>query len=351
MHEDFHRRKAALDYLRAEEAASWVQILLDPTPEQRARFIVWLKSVPQNVEDFLFMLSLDDALESIDRHRAQDIAALMAQVDPHVVPFPSRPSPPYIPPSDPRRALQYRPWRAAGVVCLAALVIGGGLFAVTKGSGSSELRTGIGEQRSFELKDGSIVQLNARSYATVHFSGIARQIWLHEGEALFRVRHERERPFQVITDAATVEDQGTQFDVYARPESTRVAVLEGSVTVRPNGRAPTGHLAVQLLSLEADQEANVDHTGSMIRSKNPVADAVAWRQRRLVFRQESLARIAEEFNRYNRRQLVVEGAGMSSRLYTGVFDADDPDSLADVLARDSGVDVQKTADKLTVRAR
>jgi hypothetical protein len=47
-----------------------------------------------------------------------------------------------------------------------------------------------------------------------------------------------------------------------------------------------------------------------------------------VFRNDSLADIAEEFNRYNRTlQMRVEGAEASDRRLSGVFDADAPESL------------------------
>ena len=354
-----HRRET-LDYLRAEEAANWVQILGDPSHEQRADFVSWLKSSPQNVADFVFMLGLDEALKDIDPRRTHDIASLVAQVDPRVAPFPLTAG--TRAPARAHREMPRRPWRKAGVAAACALaLVGGLLILLSNARGPRTLRTDIGEQHSFELPDGSIVQLNADSHATIHFSATARQVRLLRGEALFRVHHEPARPFQVVTDEATIEDHGTQFDVYARPETTRISVLEGRVSVASNPaplessgaalRRPPAARAVQPVSLEAEEEASVDRTGNVVRGKTPVSDSVAWRQRRLVFRQESLARIAEEFNRYNRRRLVIEDPGASDRLYTGVFDADDPDSLADLLARDPSLIVDRRDREVTVRTR
>jgi transmembrane sensor len=65
-----------------------------------------------------------------------------------------------------------------------------------------------------------------------------------------------------------------------------------------------------------------------VRAVPDVSDVVAWRERRLVFREQTLERIVAEFNRYNSRQMRLEGGGVASRVFTGVFDADDADSLA-----------------------
>lgn len=358
MGHDSHRRKT-LAYLRAEEAANWVQILGDPSHEQRADFVSWLKCSPQNVEDLVFMLGLDDALQHIDPQRSHDIASLMAQIDPQVTSFPDAAGRRAAPRAH-RPALR-RPWRKAGLAAACALALGGWLLILSNGTAPQTLHTDVGEQRSFELQDGSIVQLSADSRATVRFSPTLRQVRLLRGEALFRVHHDPARPFRVTTDEATVEDQGTQFDVYARADTTRIAVLEGRVSIAPrpapfessvaSSRSGDTVRAVQPLSLGADEEASIDRTGHLVRGKNPVSDAVAWRQRRLVFRGESLARIAEEFNRYNRRRLVMGDSDASSRLYTGVFDADDPDSLADLLARDPSLIVNRTNREVTVRTR
>ena len=75
------------------------------------------------------------------------------------------------------------------------------------------------------------------------------------------------------------------------------------------------------------------------------------RIRRLVFRQQTLDRIVAEFNRYNSRQMRLEGAGVASRVFTGVFDADDADSLAQVLARDPSLSVSYLDHVIVVNAR
>jgi hypothetical protein len=47
----------------------------------------------------------------------------------------------------------------------------------------------------------------------------------------------------------------------------------------------------------------------------------------------------------------LEGAGVASRVFTGVFDADDADSLAQVLARDPSLSVSYLDHVIVVNAR
>ncbi len=82
-----------------------------------------------------------------------------------------------------------------------------------------------------------------------------------------------------------------------------------------------------------------------------VAAAVAWRQRRLVFRAERLADIAAEFSRYSPHHIVPADAIARERQVTGTFDADDPGSLVLFLERIDGLQVDRSGDDFVVRAR
>jgi ferric-dicitrate binding protein FerR (iron transport regulator) len=59
-----------------------------------------------------------------------------------------------------------------------------------------------------------------------------------------------------------------------------------------------------------------------------------------------------EFNRYNRLpQFRLEGKDVELRHYTGVFDADDPDSLVQLLAAEPGLAVERNGDEIIVSER
>src|SRR5690606_19095268 len=85
--------------------------------------------------------------------------------------------------------------------------------------------TGIGEQRSLKLSDGSIVEVNALTRLRIRYTERERRIDLLEGQALFRVEKDSTRPFLVVSGDTQIRAVGTQFDVYRRPEGTTVTVI------------------------------------------------------------------------------------------------------------------------------
>jgi transmembrane sensor len=229
-----------------------------------------------------------------------------------------------------------RGWAMAAAV--AALALTASVFFWQR-SGQS-YATAVGEQRTLELEDGSIVHLNTHSKIEVRLSAGGRDIELVAGEALFKVHRDPARPFRVHAQDAVIQALGTQFNVYRRPQGTTVSVLEGAVQVAAT-------------RLDAGEEARIVPSGAVMKHKvADVTQTVAWRQRRLVFDQDSLSDMIQEFNRYNSTpQFHLEGTDVANRHYTGVFDADDPESLIQLLAAEPGLAVERKDDTILVRAR
>jgi transmembrane sensor len=347
-----------LEALYAVQASGWVETMRHASPGDEMRFVAWLKESPRNVRDFLLMLSLDCALERLDAEHLHSIEALITKVDQRVTPLRLRPAPAAAAAARSRRLR----WAALAAGVLVAAV--GALFWYAH-PGFHEFETATGEQRTFELEDGSVVSLNTHSRVAVRLGKHAREVRLLRGEALFHVAHDPSRPFLVSTDDAVVQAVGTQFDVYRRDDGTVVAVLEGlvNVTTAAPAAATSGSAAAPVAgrrapratavrSLGASQEAQVSHEGSVsIREVNNVSDTVAWRERRLIFRDQTLEQIVGEFNRYRAHPIRLEESGVSERVYTGVFDADDAESLLQVLARDPALAVEREGETIVVRLR
>src|SRR5699024_11276285 len=72
--------------------------------------------------------------------------------------------------------------------------------------------------------------------------------------------------------------------------------------------------------------------------------------RRLTFHDDTLEDIAAEFNRYNTRQIVIEGDSVRLQRYSGVFDADDAASFLQFLDCCSRLKVVRDGDRMVVRA-
>ena len=216
-----------------------------------------------------------------------------------------------------------------------------------------EYATALGEQRTIQLADSSIVTLNADSRIELRMDGRHRDIKLRRGEALFKVAHDPNRPFTVQTDTVIVRAVGTQFNVYERPNGTRVSVLEGRVLITPFGGGGTMNAARAAESLGAGQEAQVAPDGTIRRNaKADVINTVAWRERRLIFEDAPLEDVIYEFNRYNQSpRLTLDGVPPGSHHYNGIFDAADPDSLAELLSREPDLSIERRNGEIVIRRR
>jgi transmembrane sensor len=290
--------------------------------------------------------------------------------------------------------------RLAIAASIAVLTILAGVLGVLEFS-APIYATALGEQRSIQFEDGSTVELNSRSKIRVKYSKKERDVELIEGQALFHVAHDTARPFIVAVGATRVRAVGTQFDVYKKSNGTVVTVVEGRVSVyaTPQGRpadmwgaAPIGsdpaqapmsswgsstsrrHATAATVPSAASSAAPREEetakqavlpsgssyllaAGEQItltadaaqKTANPnIAGATAWRERQIVFESATLTEVAEEFNRYNLRQLVIKDPALYGFHISGVFSSTDPESLIEFLQQRPGVKVIETEGEIRV---
>jgi len=84
----------------------------------------------------------------------------------------------------------------------------------------------------------------------------------------------------------------------------------------------------------------------MVVSK-PVAaveDKLTWRDGRLVFDGTSLAEVADDFNRYNRQQLLISDPSVAAIRISGTFKASNVDAFVRLLKEAYGLKVELMAD-------
>lgn len=265
--------------------------------------------------------------------------------------------------AQPRRAAQTRralwqrwPVSVITVAAASVLVAVGSIWILGREwRDPSTYSTGTGEQRRIVLADGSAIDLNTRSRVRVDFTPTSRDIYLTEGEAFFDVAKDPARPFRVKSGNAVVRAVGTQFNVYRQAAQTVVTVLEGRIavseTISPGLQAiamtdpgdaselaarptPTLLTAGQKIIIAARGHA---HAGMPQPVAVDAQAATAWQQRRLIIENWALADVVAEFNRYNRRQLVIDDAKLAGERISAVFDAGRPEDLLEFLVRNGVV--------------
>lgn len=358
------RQGAEIRILR-EQAAQWVCDIREAGPEKHQEFLAWLRLSPRHVAEYLFAETLWK--EAQGTRTPGSMEALIAEArasegSAEVV---------KLAPAESGGALRIagdsgvgmsagagsgvRRARAGRLLKLSAIAAGTAVLAVAGFWWSQHLpghraySTTVGEQRSLRLPDGSLLQLNTRSRIEVRFTKHERRLRLLAGEALFDVQPDALRPFLVDANGTTVQALGTQFNVHVQPEGTTVAVVSGLVQV--SVAENTASVAAAPTRLAAGEEVRIDSRGRTSRTQRDAAQAVAWRERRLVFRGEALEAVAEEFNRYNQRRIRVEDEKARRKLLSGTFSADSPDSLVLFLRKLDDLEVAARDGELVITSR
>lgn len=335
--------------LIAEQAAQWLADLNDRGDVVEQRFIEWLRQSPRHVEEFLFASSIWNEVSRLSSPKF-DLDALIERAlaetgQSNVVVMPNA----TVASTDPavHRQQGHRRWfvgLAASVLLIVAVAV-----SVSLGLRDPGYSTAVGEQRSIPLDDGSVIHLNTSSRVEVHYSQQERTVRLVEGEALFSVHPDATRPFVVNVEDMQVRALGTEFNVYRRAHGTEVAVRSGKVQITKAAHSEVLAPAQPPTLLIAGQAAHIEESGKTSKTDADMDVALAWRDRRLVFVGEPLESVAAEFNRYNRRQIEVEGTSARQKLLSGTFRADDPESLLLFLNGLDDLVVASSDDRVVIR--
>ena len=170
--------------------------------------------------------------------------------------------------------------------------------------------------RHTQLPDGSSVDLAARTSLSVQYTPQQRTLKLENGEAFFSVAPNHERPFVVKTSAVQVRAVGTKFDVREENDRVMVTVVQGIVDVSPTDQDGKG--AVRPIRLNAGNEVTwLKHSGErIVRSTSPER-ALAWRDGRLDYVNETLATVVSDINRYSNTRIVIQDPNVEKMTYTG----------------------------------
>jgi len=180
--------------------------------------------------------------------------------------------------------------------------------------------TGKGQHQHITLADGSVVDLNAESRLSVTLARSERRVVLGDGEAIFDVAHDKQRPFTVAATSRVVRVVGTQFDVRNRQGDLTVTVARGKVQVRPVDAATSGRAFL----LSPGQRLDVAQDGAeALRAVDP-AEAFSWRSGRLVYRNQPLSDVVADLNRQFVDQIEIGDPELAKIPITGVIVLDDP---------------------------
>ena len=361
----------------AHEAAQWFVANREGAlpPDQARAFMQWLQASPEHLAEYLEVAAIAEfapgaarqdpiALEELlDQLRVQDnVVALAATGAAPTIPSPAESV-------AARRTAHVRTrrsgfaWGAGIAAVLAVVTVGGVLSWSISRADVRSYSTAHGQQGEWTLPDGTRLRLNSESAATIRFDRSKRQVEVVHGQALFNIAPQPARPFEVRAGSHLVEDVGTVFDIYRRAGETTVTVVEGRVHVWTLPEAAAGRggarqasrlkplLQGPLVDLGSGQRARISASGAVARSRVDTRNAVAWTRQEIVFDNEPLAVVVEEFNRYSRVQVRIGEESIGELAVSGTFGIHDEETFRSFLDSLPGVRTETTADGVILRRR
>ena len=284
---------------------------------EQAEFEAWRTQHANHEAEYQWLASLWSAADLLPKERLQALCE--------------------VPVARPKRRSVLAYGLAASLIAIAA---GAGVWMQLQSSAGyeAEFATVLGERRSVDLPDGSSIELNGRSLVRVSFAREQRSVELVQGEGMFSVAHDPDRPFVVQAGAGRVTVTGTRFDVLRDGEQARVAVESGHVRVQ--GANPQAKV-----SLTAGQGTVVDAQGQVAAAQAVNTGALtAWRKGQLVFEDASLGEVAAEVSRYRDKPLHVSTPALAQMRLSSVFKTDDTDALLKALPQILPVAIKTRAD-------
>jgi transmembrane sensor len=350
----------------AKQAADWFVNNRSATAEEQERvtFMNWLRTSPLHVEEYLRIAAISRDLEAVAADPRLSIVGLLAD---------ARDDASLSDEADHAAAVRHPSVRATrakrwswipawhfGVIATGLIVVLAGLgwhwvAAPKEAETAVRFATGHGEQRRWTLTDGSVLQLNTDSAVRVVFDRKERFVELTQGQVYFSVAKDLQRRFRVIVNEADIVAVGTQFDIYRQDQSVLVTVTEGRIVVYgggehapPQGTAASG----QPVSVGAGEQIRINAAALLEKpAKAALNQNESWRSGRIVFEDQPLGQVVEQFNRYAKVPIEVSDIALRSVRIGGSFNAHDIDSFCAFLNGIDGVIVTRTPTRIDISGR
>jgi transmembrane sensor len=256
--------------------------------------------------------------------------------------------------SPPPRALMPKIWvprsgslRRLAVLAAATVVLffGGSAYLSWRQQREQTYATIVGHMQTVQLADGSRMELNTNTHVRSDVTDKLRVVTLESGEAYFDVIHDASHPFTVYAGNWRITDLGTKFSVFLDGDDVRVLVREGRVRVDSlHGPAPSRPTVA-----EAGYAVLARGLEKLVLSKPDadIASDLSWRSGVLEFDHQPLAEVAAQFNRYNSKQIQIEGSARKIPI-GGSFKADNVDVFVQLLHRGFGLSVNDQGDRVVI---
>ncbi len=237
---------------------------------------------------------------------------------------------------------------SAAIVSIAA-VLSVQQFGLSNGERGS-FQTAIGERKTVNLADGTLVELNTNSIIEANYSKSMREVRLVQGEAFFEIARNPNRPFSVLAGNGVVTALGTSFTVRVREKSVDVLVTEGRVQLAANVLGKSGEASeartqnsLQKLELDAGQDAIINHQVEHIGELDPksLTRRLAWRNGVLSFDGQPLSEVVADMSRYTQIRIEIDDDELRKLPVDGHFRIGEIESMLEALVLMADIKVER----------
>lgn len=234
---------------------------------------------------------------------------------------------------------------AAAVVLFAGA--GGIVSFLLFGPRTQTYATPVGGHKSIELVDGSRIELNTDTVLRARVDAQRRVVELVRGEALFHVKHDAAHPFTVIAAQHRITDLGTSFVVREKNDHLEVTLLEGRARLETtDAQAPVKRVAVLT---PGDEAVATPQMMSVTRkSTTALRDQLGWQRGVLVFHRATLMNVANEYNRYNSRKIVIADDVAAARVMSATLPANDLGTFVRIARNFLGLHVEEKNNEIVI---
>jgi len=196
------------------------------------------------------------------------------------------------------------------------------------------------------LPDGTVVALNLGSTIAYpeKFTGGKREIEI-SGEAYFNVKHDKTKPFIIVSGNARVEVLGTSFNINTQAASGNIEIVltTGKVAVYYKERK------MDKIVLAPGEKAEIEKTGQkMVKTTNSDPNYMAWKTRKLVFDNTTLGEIVKSLNSVYHSNIVLPNSELAGCRVTATFSDQPLKGVLNVLQKTLDLQITESATSVEI---
>ena len=235
-------------------------------------------------------------------------------------------------------------WRIAASI----LIIVGGIWftssILNKGTTEAEILSiaSVNEVKKDTLPDGSVATLNKHSVLTYpsSFKGKTRKVKL-EGEAFFKVKANKEKPFIIDVNDVQVKVVGTSFNVKSNNRVIEVIVETGIVQVTKDR---------QMIELQAGERTSLGQNDTVATKQ--VSDDKLYNyyvSKTFVCDNTPLWKLVEKLNEAYNANIRIEREELRKLPLTVTFDEESLDTILNIISQTLMIKISRNDNEIILR--